>query len=109
MRRGYVITIALQGDYGKPRPALIVQSDSYLDRHPSLLVCPITSYVRDLPLLWVTVDPTPNNGLRRRSQIMTDRIATTKPDRVGPVIGHVDSDVLERVDRALALILGLGR
>ncbi|MHB8211101.1 MAG: type II toxin-antitoxin system PemK/MazF family toxin [Acidithiobacillus sp.] len=29
MNRGAVVVVALQGDYGKPRPALVVQSDMF--------------------------------------------------------------------------------
>jgi mRNA interferase MazF len=108
MRRGDLVTIALQGDYGKPRPALVVQSDAFIDRHPSLLVCPLTSTHTDAPLFRVAVQPTRETGLRSVSYVMVDRIATTRPERVGAIVGRVDDDTIASVDRALASILGLG-
>lgn len=45
MRRGDLVTVALQGDFGKPRPALIIQSDLF-DAHPSLTILPVTSELR---------------------------------------------------------------
>ena len=68
MKRGDVVTIALQGDYGKPRPALVVQSDLF-DAHPSVTVLPITSELRETPLFRVDVEPNDANGLRKKSQV----------------------------------------
>ena len=42
MQRGDLVTVSLQGDYGKPRPALIVQSDLLTDLE-SVVLCPVTS------------------------------------------------------------------
>src|SRR5437868_3134847 len=71
MKRGDLVVVALQGDYGKPRPALVVQSDLF-DEHPSLTIAPVTSTIADAPLFRVTIEPTATNGLRAVSQIMVD-------------------------------------
>lgn len=63
MRRGDLVTVATSGDYGKPRPALIVEADAYAE-HPSITVLPLTSELYDMPLLRVTVEPGENTGLR---------------------------------------------
>ena len=63
MRRGDLVSIALQGDYGKPRPALVVQSDLFAE-HPSVTILPVTSELRDTPLFRVLIEPTETNGLR---------------------------------------------
>jgi mRNA interferase MazF len=107
MRRGDLVTVALQGDYGKPRPAIVIQSNAFIDRHPSLLVCPLTSTLTDTPLFRVAVQPTSETGLQTISYIMVDRIATTRPDRVGPVIGRIDDATIATVDQALASIIGI--
>lgn len=77
MRRGDLVTVAVSGDYGKPRPALIVQADVYAE-HPSVTVLPLTSELIDAPLLRVGVEPGAGTGLRLRSQVMVDK-ATTIP------------------------------
>jgi mRNA interferase MazF len=69
------VTVAVSGDYGKPRPALIVQADVYAE-HPSVTVLPLTSELIDAPLLRVTVEPGESSGLRLRSQAMVDKVTT---------------------------------
>ena len=64
MKRGDVVTVAAAGDYGKPRPAVIVQTDAFPASHASVVVCQMTSECSDAPDFRVTVDPTATNGLR---------------------------------------------
>ena len=73
MRRGDLVTIALQGDFGKPRPALVIQSD-FFDVHPSLTVLPITGDLRETPLFRVAVDPDTASGLQKPSQGIHGRL-----------------------------------
>ena len=61
MTRGDLVTVVTSGDYGKPRPALIVQADAYAE-HPSITVLPLTSELHDVPLLRVTVEPGKDTG-----------------------------------------------
>jgi mRNA interferase MazF len=105
MRRGDLVTIALQGAYGKPRPALVIQSDLF-DAHPSVAVLPVTSELRDAPLFRVRLEPNSTNGLRQPSDIMADKPQTVPRDKVGAAIGRLDDDAMLRVNRALALFLG---
>lgn len=104
MRRGDIVTVSLPGDYGKPRPALIVQSDLF-DEHPSLTVLPITSHLVDAPLLRIAIGPA--CGLDRESQIQIDKAQTPRRERIREVIGHADRAILQAVNRALAVFLGL--
>ncbi len=71
MTRGNLVTVVSSGDYGKPRPALIVQADLYAG-HPSLTVLPLNSELHDMPPIRVTVEPGGDTGLRRRSQVMVE-------------------------------------
>lgn len=105
-RRGHLITIALQGDFGKPRPALVIQSDLF-DRHPSVTVLPVTSELRSVPLFRIDVAPTPANGLQKPSQIMVDKAQTMSRDKIGAVIGVLDEAALIAVNRSLAVFLGV--
>lgn len=106
MRRGDLVTVALQGDLGKPRPALVVQSDLF-DEHPSVTVLPVTSAGVAAPLLRITLEPDAANGLKLRSQVMVDKPQSVARARLGPVIGRVDDETLLAVNRALAVFLGL--
>lgn len=106
MRRGDLVTVALQGDLGKPRPALVIQSDLF-DEHPSVTILPVTSDLRDAPLLRLTLSPTPANGLRAESQIMADKPQSVARDKVGAVIGRLAGSDMVAVNRALVVFLGL--
>lgn len=106
MRRGDLVTVALQGDYGKPRPALIIQADQFTELG-SVVILPITSTLVDAPLLRPTVEPSPDNGLRAPSQIMLDKPMTVKTDKIAPVLGHLDEVAMVGINRLLAVFLGL--
>lgn len=106
--RGHLVTIVLQGDFGKPWPALVIQSD-YFDAHPSITVLPVTSDLRDTPLFRILVQPTTANGLQRVSQIMVDKAMTIARDKVGEKFGQLEPETLMEVDRCLALFLGIVR
>ena len=105
MKRGDVVTIAVQGDYGKPRPALIIQSDLF-DAHPSVTVLPITSELRKAPLFRIDINPNETNGLRKKSQIMVDKIQTVAREKIGQVCGCIDDQTMLGVNRLMALFLG---
>ena len=105
--RGDLVVVALSGDYGKPRPALVVQSDLFNETHGSTTVVPVTSTLVDAPLFRLTVAPSPANGLRSLSQLMVDKLVSVPRARIGPAIGRIDDDVMVRVSRALALWLGI--
>ncbi|MFI5021178.1 MAG: type II toxin-antitoxin system PemK/MazF family toxin [Alphaproteobacteria bacterium] len=108
MRRGDVVLAATPGDYGKPRPAVVTQSDIFNETHPSVVMCPLTTFRVEAPLFRITVEPTQGNGLRRPSQVMVDKITTLRRDRLRSTIGRLDQETMRRVDRALAVFLGLG-
>ena len=106
MRRGDLVTVALQGDQGKPRPALVVQSDHFGELG-SVTVLPITGTLIDAPLLRVPVEPSGQNGLVKRSEIMVDKPQTPPRSRLGPVFGRLDDATMVTVNRGLAVFLGL--
>ncbi len=107
MRRGQFVTVALQGDFGKPRPALIVQNDAFADL-PSVLVCPVTTDIReDADLTRVTIDPSADNGLRQRSQVLADKITSVNRRKIGRVIGEIDAVEFAEVLFALRRVLDL--
>ena len=105
MRRGDLVTVALQGDLGKPRPALVIQSDLF-DTHPSVTILPVTSELRVAPLFRIAVNPNELNGLSKPSQVMVDKPQSISREKVGTVIGHLDDETMLAVNRALAVFLG---
>jgi mRNA interferase MazF len=107
VKRGDVVVVALSGDYGKPRPALVVQSDLFNDTHASVTLAPVTSTIVDAPLFRVTLEPSSATGLRSVSQIMIDKVTTVKRDKVDRTIGRINDETLLRVNRAIALWFGL--
>jgi mRNA interferase MazF len=108
MKRGDFVTIALQGDFGKPRPALVIQSDHF-DGHPTVTVLLVSSTLVDAPLLRVTVEPDDINGLRAASQIMIDKTMTVIRKKVGGSFGKLDAELLLKIERNLALFLGIAK
>ena len=105
MQRGDLVTVSLQGDYGKPRPALIVQSDLLTDLE-SVVLCPVTSDLRNAAFR-VTVEPNPANGLRALSQVMVDKLSTLPRTKISEPSGRLDDERMKAIDRALLLVVGV--
>lgn len=109
MKRGDVVLVSDKGDYGKSRPAVVVQAD-FLARHlDSITVCLFTSDIAENLTLRVAVEPTSGNGLKLRSQLMIDTIQTYPRKKVFDTIGTLADDQMEQVDAALLLFFQLNR
>ena len=106
-RRGDLVTVAIQGNFGKPRPALVIQSDLFNETHPTVMLCLLSSDLRDAPLFRLAVAPTPENGLKRGSQIQIDKVMTVLREKIGPCFGRLDDATMLKVNRALALFMGI--
>nr|WP_090139202.1 type II toxin-antitoxin system PemK/MazF family toxin [Limnohabitans sp. DM1] len=106
--RGDFVTIAMQGDFGKPRPALVIQADQF-GEHATVTVLPVSSTLVAAPLLRITVQPSDGNGLQKPSQVMIDKTVTVKLDKVGPAFGHIDTDTMVEIERCLAVFLGIAK
>jgi mRNA interferase MazF len=110
LKRGDVVLVAMPGDYGKPRPAVVVQSDEMIRfGFSSVVVCPMTSHVSDRPRVRVAVEPDQVNGLSLRSEIMVEKLVGMSISKIRRIIGHVGDTTMREVDRALFVVLGLGR
>jgi mRNA interferase MazF len=107
LSRGDIVAGAPQGDYGKPRPALVVQSDLFNPTHASVVICPITSQLVDAPLLRLPIQPDLENGLKAESQVMIDKIMAVKRERISKKVGRITEAEIAQVDRALLLWLGI--
>ena len=106
MKRGDIVTISAQGDYGKPRPAVVVQSGA-LNAADSVLVALFTSAVTDAPLYRLTVEPAAANGLKAVSQVMVDKILAYPRAKCGPAIGHLSGTDMLVLNTMLSVMIGL--
>ncbi|WP_273757283.1 type II toxin-antitoxin system PemK/MazF family toxin [Bartonella sp. MM73XJBT] len=104
--RGSLVTIAIQGDFGKPRPALIIQANQFSE-HTSVTVLPITSTLIDAPLLRITIQPNDKNGLQKPSQVMIDKIMTVRCEKISSAFGFISVDKMVEIERCLAVFLGI--
>ncbi|MFZ5469407.1 MAG: type II toxin-antitoxin system PemK/MazF family toxin [Myxococcota bacterium] len=107
LKRGDVVLIAAQGDFGKPRPAVVVQSDLFNDTHASVSVCPITSTLVDAPMFRIPLRPASSNGLKKSSQVMVDKTQALKRERIKRRIGELGESEMQTVGAALRLWLAL--
>jgi mRNA interferase MazF len=96
----------MPGDFGKPRPALIIQADQFEDTG-TVTVLLLSGTLVDAPLIRPTLRPTPENGLRKPSQVMIDKAMSVKRDKLGPSFGRLDDETMLSVTRSLAVFLGL--
>lgn len=108
MNRGDFVTIAMQGDFGKPRPALVIQADPFSE-HASVTVVLVSSTLVNAPLLRVTIEPSETNGLQKPSQVMIDKAMTVKRDKLGEAFGSASDASMLEVGRCLAVFLGIAR
>ena len=100
------MTVAVPGDFGKPRPALIIQSDQF-DETGTVTVLLVSGTLVDAPLIRTTIEPAPGNGLLKRSQVMADKAMSVRRDRIGSTIGRLEADTMLAVTRALAVFFAI--
>lgn len=105
LKRGELVTVRIDKD--KSRPSVVVQSDLFKTPR-SVTVIPITTTITSLPIR-VLVQPSKRNGLRETSEIMVDKITTLDYEKIGDSCGHIEEDILLKVDEKLTEFLGLRR
>ncbi len=104
--RGDVVIVAAPGDYGKPRPAVVVQSTAIPESHASIVICQMTSEIVEADFR-VTIEAGAETGLQVRSQVMADKPVTVRRQRVGRRIGRIRAEDLTRLNATLAFVMGL--
>lgn len=107
LSRGDIVTAAFQGDLKKPRPAVVLQANEFMDGHLTVLTWPFTSHLTDAPLVRPTIEPSAENGLLARSQVMVDKTTPARKDALGQVIGRLSEEDMRSVEAALINITGL--
>jgi mRNA interferase MazF len=106
VRRGDLVTVSAPRDYGKPRPAVVIQSD-WLTATDSALVALLTSALVEAPLYRLTIEPSQLNGLKAPSQAMIDKIVAIPRKKCGSVIGHLNESERIALNHMLAVIVGI--
>jgi len=105
IRRGAVVTVALAGDFGKPRPAVVLRSDHFA-AHQIVSLVPLTTFRRAAVLLRIDIAPSTGNGLTVPSQAMIDTLHSVRVQRIGAIVGQLAAADLRRIVRAVAVYLG---
>jgi mRNA interferase MazF len=106
--RGDIWTAAGGGYSGKPRPAVIIQNDAFIERR-SATICLITSVEDRFPLFRIEVQPNLENGLEKVSFCMADKIITVRFHQLGRRIGRLSANDMSRLDQAILVYLGLAQ
>lgn len=108
MKRGDIVTVAAQGDYGKPRPAVVIQANALnqLETESTILAL-MTSSIKEAPLLRLTIEPTTENGLHHPSQVMADKLLTIRRNKTRKPVGQLTDKQLVELNRLLALVIGI--
>jgi mRNA interferase MazF len=106
VRRGDLVTVSAPGNYGKPRPAVIVQSD-WLAATDSVLVALLTSALVNAPLYRLRIEPSDANGLKAPSQVMIDKIVAIPRKKCGAVVGRLDESERIALNHMLAVVVGI--
>ncbi len=107
MQRGDIVVCVSSDDYGKPRPAVIVQTDLFNKTHATLTICPFTTHLIEASLFRLLISPTKQNGLKEASQIMVDKITSIKRDKIHQKTGTLTADQIQKLDDAILLWLDL--
>jgi mRNA interferase MazF len=105
MKRGDLVTVVMQGAYGKARPAVVIQA-IWAEDLDSVTFLPLTGEVLAARTFRVLIEPTIENGLQAKSQVMADKCATLPLSKVGAVFGSLAPPDMERVDRAFTIFTG---
>ncbi|MFP4034486.1 MAG: type II toxin-antitoxin system PemK/MazF family toxin [Desulfovermiculus sp.] len=107
LKRGDIVLCVAPGAYGKPRPAVVVQTDYANQTHKSIVVCPLTSSLQEAPLFRIRVIPSEESGLKKENQVMVDKIVALPREKLTHIIGRIDEDTVVRINRSIAFWLGL--
>ena len=106
LRRGDVAIVSLPGDFGKPRPAVVVQGEA-VSGFDSVILCPLTTVRTNSSLVRLALEPTAENGLTAPSEVMVEKVITVSRNRLGAPIGRLSESEMTALDIRLALVLGL--
>ena len=94
-------------EYQKTRPALIIESDSYLPLGSLVTVVPISSQIAKSNLLDVLIPRDAKNRLMNDSLIKTRQISSFDQRRFIKLIGNCNPSILQNVLSNISLFFGI--
>ena len=107
MKRGDVVIVSLPGDYGKPRPAVILQNDRLDGQLDSYVIALLTTSPAGSEIVRVTVEPSAENGLREVSRVMVDKLYAIPSHRISQHVGKIDDATMRKLERPLMILLDI--
>jgi mRNA interferase MazF len=107
VKRGDLVIVSLPGDYGKPRPAVVLQNDRLEGKLESYVIALLTTFDEGARVLRVQVEPGAGNGLRETSRVMVDKLYAIPAHRIHQHIGKLHPDAMRKIERAHMIILDL--
>jgi len=105
--RGDIVMVVAPGDYGKPRPALVLQSNRFYETGSVIVALLTTDQQPGSGLFRKEILPSDGNGLRQLSDVMVDKLVTLPRIKISDAIGHLSSSEMAEITAALALFLGM--
>lgn len=108
MKRGDIVWCVMSSDFGKVRPAVVVQSDLFNGLRETTVLCPLTTTDVEAPLFRIALAPDADNQLEKPSWAMVDKVCSVKNTSIREVQGKVPAESMASIDEALMLWLGLG-
>jgi mRNA-degrading endonuclease toxin of MazEF toxin-antitoxin module len=99
---------ALPKEPNKLRPAVVVEDDGlFAPDYPNVILVPLTEdatlAIADLS---VPIEPTAENGCRKRCLAVSHLVAATSKARIRPIPSQVTPAQLAQIRRQIALALG---
>ena len=106
MKRGKIWTLRDKNYASKARPVVVIQSDKH-DSFDSVILCLFTSFESGDTSTRVPVEPSTENGLQKKSYVMTDKIVTVDKNMLGNRVGVLSDEDMVAISEQLKIILDL--
>ena len=94
-------------EHGGIRPVLVVQNDIGNKYSPTVIAAAITSQINKAKLPTHIEISAQEYGLQKDSVILLEQIRTIDKKRLREKIGHLDDELMDRVNEALSISFGL--
>ncbi len=94
-------------EQGGVRPVLVVQNDIGNKYSPTIIAAAITSQINKAKLPTHIEINAQDYGLQKDSVILLEQIRTIDKKRLREKIGHLDEELMEKVNEALSISFGL--
>ncbi len=106
-KRGDILLCSMSSDFGKVRPAVVVQNTLFNEVRNTITMCPLTTELIEEAVFRPTIKPTEESGLKTTSQIMVDKICSIKKERLKKNVGKLTEGEKQALDESIKLWLGL--